>query len=598
MPRKKIFWRLVTPYFVVIIISLLVLSWFALGSLRDFYLNQTEDDLLSRAHLIENQVKRILTSNPDSPAAIDSLCKRQGELSSTRLTVMLPSGVVIGDTDEEPAVMESHGSRREMRRALEGQVGQSIRFSNTLQVSMMYVAIPVFSGSDIIAVIRTSVPIAAIEDALDGLQFRIIVGGFVIALMAMLANFYISRRIARPLEQLKRGADLFARGELGHKLPVADSEEIGRLAEAMNSMARELNDRINTVVRQRNEREAILSSMAEGVIAVDASENILSLNHAAEKMMNITEDEARGRSVQEVLRNTELQRLVVETLDSGLTVEGEIRVNGHGERLLHVSGDMLKDADGNSIGAVVVLNDLTKLKQLERVRKDFVANVSHELKTPITSIKGFVETLLDGAIDNRADAEKFMTIIGKHADRLSSIIDDLLSLSRIEEEAEEKQIELRSVSLRAVLSSAVQICQNKADAAQVKLELDCPESVQAELNPHLIEQAVVNLIDNGIKYSEGGDEVIVRAETVGQEILISVQDNGCGIKQEHIPRLFERFYRVDRARSRDLGGTGLGLAIVKHIVLAHKGVVEVKSTYGKGSTFTIEIPISGNRSAD
>ncbi|MEW6411686.1 MAG: two-component system histidine kinase PnpS [Candidatus Zixiibacteriota bacterium] len=592
MPRRKIFWRLMSPYLIVILLSVLVLSWFAFRSLRDFYLDQTEEGLLSRAHLIENQVRRLLISHSESSAVIDSLCKRQGELSSTRLTVMLPSGVVVGDTDEDPAAMENHGNRPEMKKALEGDVGRAIRYSNTLQVSMMYVAIPVENEGKLIGAIRTSVPISAIEGALDGLRYRVVLGGVVIALMAMLASLYISRRIARPLEQLKQGADMFARGELEHKLPVADSEEIGRLAEAMNSMARELDERLSTVVKQRNEREAILSSMSEGVIAVDASENILSLNEAAERLMDIKEIESVGRSVQEVLRNTDLQRLVRETLAAGHSVAGEIRVNGRGERFFHVNATLLKDADGNGLGAVVVLNDLTKIKQLERVRKDFVANVSHELKTPVTSIKGFVETLLDGALDSRGDAEKFMRIIGKHADRLSSIIDDLLALSRIEEEAEEKQIELRVVSLRAVLVSAVQICQGKADSAKVKIEVDCPETAQAELNPHLMEQAVVNLIDNAVKYSDEGGEVFVRGIAGENGVRISVQDNGCGIKQEHIPRLFERFYRVDRARSRDLGGTGLGLAIVKHIALTHKGAVRVESVYGRGSTFTIEIPQS------
>ncbi|MEX2561444.1 MAG: ATP-binding protein, partial [Pirellulales bacterium] len=253
-------------------------------------------------------------------------------------------------------------------------------------------------------------------------------------------------------------------------------------------------------------------------------------------------------------------------------------------------GTALRDAGGHSIGAVIVLNDVSRLRQLENMRRDFAANVSHELKTPVTSIKGFVETLLDGAMRDSQDSERFLRIIARQADRLDSIIEDLLSLSRIEKEGDAADLVLTLAELRGVLESALHDCDSKASERGIRIALSCDDGLQARINPPLLEQAVTNLLDNAIKYSEPAGEVQLSGQTAGGEVLIVVRDQGCGIAEEHLSRLFERFYRVDKARSRKLGGTGLGLAIVKHIVLAHRGQVTVESAPSAGSTFTIHLP--------
>jgi two-component system phosphate regulon sensor histidine kinase PhoR len=260
---------------------------------------------------------------------------------------------------------------------------------------------------------------------------------------------------------------------------------------------------------------------------------------------------------------------------------------------LQAHGTFIKDHDGKSFGALIVLNDITQMKRLENIRRDFVANVSHELKTPITSIIGFVETLSQGAIDDKENAGRFLEIIARHADRLNAIIEDLLLLSRIEGHEEDDSGVVKEASkIKSILSSALLICEPKASTKNIHLALQSPDEIKADVNAPLLEQAVINLVDNAIKYSEEGSHVRVEASAEGEEILIRVIDDGCGIPEEHIPRLFERFYRVDKARSRNLGGTGLGLAIVKHIVNAHGGIIEVESIPQKGSTFTIRIPIS------
>ncbi|MFO7983656.1 MAG: ATP-binding protein, partial [Desulfuromonadales bacterium] len=404
------------------------------------------------------------------------------------------------------------------------------------------------------------------------------------------------RRITRPLERMKRGAERFARGELGERLPVAASEEIGGLAEAMNHMAAHLDDRIQTVLRQRNEQEAVLSSMVEGVLAVDTEERIMRMNRAAAMLLAVQHMDVKDRPIQEVVRKADLQRFVTRTLQSRRQVEGDLSLNLNGEeRHLQAHGTVLRDAAGHEIGALVVLNDVTRLRRLESMRRDFVANVSHELKTPITAIRGSVETLQAGAVENPDDAQRFLGIVSRQSDRLNAIIDDLLALSRIEEGVEEGGLPVEMGAVRDVIHAAVQSCSTSAADKGIDINLFCDEDLRAPINAPLLEQAVVNLLTNAIKYSDPGSRIVVDASFFKANMMIKVQDFGCGIDPEHLPRLFERFYRADRARSRKLGGTGLGLAIVKHIAQAHGGQVNVASTPGEGSTFTLVLPRDDGR---
>ncbi|MBL8830052.1 MAG: GHKL domain-containing protein, partial [Planctomycetaceae bacterium] len=275
-------------------------------------------------------------------------------------------------------------------------------------------------------------------------------------------------------------------------------------------------------------------------------------------------------------------------------ISGDIKMLGDQERVWQAHGTALRDSQGETLGAVIVVNDVTDYRRLENVRRDFVANVSHELKTPIASIKGFAETLLDGALDNRDDAERFCRIIARQSERLHSIIDDLLSLSRIEQSEGADDIALESTLLQDVLRSAISDCQPRADERAITIAVECPDQQRIRCNAPLLIQAVLNLLDNAIKYSDEGGRIDVQVQTTPRSVVIAVRDQGCGIPPEHLPRVFERFYRVDRARSRKLGGTGLGLSIVKHIVNVHHGKVTVESTPGKGSTFSIQLPVEAS----
>jgi two-component system phosphate regulon sensor histidine kinase PhoR len=386
---------------------------------------------------------------------------------------------------------------------------------------------------------------------------------------------------------MKQIAQRFAKGELDLRVPEPSCVELSDLAKALNEMATQLHDRILTITQQRNELEAVLSSMIEGVIAVDGQGRIVSVNKTAATLLNIDAQQAQGRNVEEVVRNTELHEFINKTLAGRQPTEADLPLPTEGDRFFQLHGASLP----RSAGAVIVLNDMTRIRRLESLRRDFVANVSHELKTPVTSIQGFVEALLEGAMNDPKQAERFLKIIARHSDRLNSIIEDLLTLSRLEEDRERKETSFEVTELKPVLASAIELSSTKVEAKQMKIELICQDSTQAKINAALLEQAMINLIDNAIKYSSSGNTIRIIAEQKNNETTISVQDNGCGIAQEHIPRIFERFYVIDKGRSRKLGGTGLGLAIVKHIAQVHGGYVTVESSLGKGSAFTIHLSV-------
>jgi two-component system, OmpR family, phosphate regulon sensor histidine kinase PhoR len=572
----------------ITLVALLVAGWYFSRTMKDFYLAQLASDLTVQARLMEQLATPGLLAG--DTASLDALAIKIGRSTGLRVTLILPDGGVLGDTLDDPARMDNHAERPEIIAARQQGVGTAMRYSFTVSSDMMYAAVPVYRQGELAGFVRVAIPATAIDRELRALYGRILLTGLLVTVVAALVSLGVARRISRPLEEMKRGAQRFARGELDSPLSVDGSDEIGALAEALNEMALQLDDRIRTITRQHNEQEAVLASMVEGVLAVDLDERILRINQAAAQLLGVESTAVQGRRLQEVIRKADVQRFVAETLASQQSREGEIALRGTDERFLQAHGTMLHGAEGRQIGALVVLNDITRLRRLEGVRREFVANVSHELKTPITAIKGFIETLLDGALHDPEDARRFLDIIHRQAERLNAIIDDLLALSRIEQEEEKKSIPLHKGPVEEVLRAAVQSCTVQGSAKGIAIDLHCEPQLLARLNPPLLEQALVNLIDNAIKYSDSSGRVLVEARATVADVRIAVRDWGTGIPREHLNRIFERFYRVDKARSRKQGGTGLGLAIVKHIVQAHGGRVEVISAPRQGSTFTIYLP--------
>lgn len=412
----------------------------------------------------------------------------------------------------------------------------------------------------------------------------------VMATLIGVLNWRHFSRVQSALATMTRGLHAFAEGRLDQRLPSPDLPGWDPVFEAFNRAARQLNEQMHVIHQQTREHEAILASMVEGVIALNSDGMILQVNKAAGEVLGISPELITGRSMYEMIRNHELQKIVEKSLQDNLPVEGEVQLQGANERSLQVHSTALRNPSGESIGALVVLNDITRLRRLERMRRDFVANVSHELKTPLTSIRGFVETLLDGTLEEPEEARRFCKIIAKQVDRLQNIIEDLLSLSRIEQHVDHGHIPLKDGKLLDVIQTAIQSIAHAAIERKATVNVSCDPSWTARINAPLFEQVIVNLIDNALKYSETGKTIDVRVACGDACWEISVVDQGYGIEQVHLDRIFERFYRVDKARSRKEGGTGLGLAIVKHIVVAHGGHLKVQSKPGAGSTFTVFLP--------
>ncbi|MFZ5563350.1 MAG: ATP-binding protein [Thermodesulfobacteriota bacterium] len=585
--RKKILYQIYPTYLVITFGSLFAVIWFVFHALNGFLLDETRHNLTARAQLIKHHIEFTGIAG----AALDAWCKSAGTASGTRITVVLPSGRVIADSDENPAQMENHADRTEIINALRSGFGTSLRHSATLARQMMYVAVPLTAGNDIRMVIRTSLPVTSIYSALTGIKHHIFWAALVLALVVALVSLIISRNIVGPIRELEQGARRFAEGDLTGKLAAPASNELASLAEAMNDMAERLDERMKTVIRQKNELTAVFSSMTEAVIAIGNDEKILRVNHAAETFLKKSRQALAGKYLYEVIRNHDLKKFIeaavkTDRLETDLLLEIDEKPH-----VINIHAGALVDETGRRMGALLVLNDVTRLRQLETMRKDFAANVSHELKTPLTSIQGFTETLLaDPLAAGNAQMTRCLEIIANNTRRLATIIDDLLKLSEIEHADRQKDLVFEKTAVAPVIASAMAVCGAEADQKEITVPVECPADLTVAADPFLLELALVNLLENAVKYSPSGSSVRITARQENSEVSIAFADQGPGIAEEHLPRIFERFYRVDKARSRELGGTGLGLAIVKHVVQLHRGRIDVQSSPGRGSVFTIVLP--------
>ncbi len=587
MPKRRLFWHLLPSYVLLAAGALLAVGWMAVARFEQALVDATRADLQARADFLDAQLG---ADAPGDRQDFAKLSRRFRQTSAVRIWLLLPSGQATADALDAPEELENPLDRKEVRQALSGTASTEVRYNAALDQRVLYLAVPVFRNDRLFRILYLSTPLAFSDQTLWQMRADLLPVGLVIAAGAVLVARWVAGTLARPLEEMRRAADRLADGRWNARAPVADARELAELAERFNAMADRLQQRIGVLIQNTNEQKAVLASMAEGVLAVDNQERVISLNTASSQLLGIDPSQVQGRRLQEVMRNADLSRFISRALAVREPTEADVLLHGDRERTMQARGSSLHDLEGRPIGVVVVLNDVTDFRRLEHIRRDFVANVSHELKTPVTSIKGFVETLLDGAMKDPDAAERFLRIVAKQADRsLHAIIEDLLALSKIEQ-SEEGDIVLEPKPIRPVIESALHTCQTGAKEREIEVIVDCQDGLQARINSVLLEQAVVNLLDNAIKYSEPGRQVrIVAAENNG-EVMIRVTDRGAGIANQYLARIFERFYRVDPARSRKLGGTGLGLAIVKHIVQAHHGRVAVESTLGAGSTFTIALP--------
>lgn len=589
MHKQRLFLKIFPSFLVVSLIVLVGVTWYCAFTMKNFHLEKLENDLIRQGQVTEDLIRvSLIEKNYD---AVRTQVMKYAKRAKCRVTIILPGGKVVADSEHDITKMENHANRKEIRNAEQTGYGIETRFSDTLKQNMMYVAQAVKKDSgQLLAVVRTALSARSIDEALAMLYSNVLIAGTILAIISIILGVIISKRISAPMEQLKKGADLYAKGDFSQKLLVPDTTEIGGVADTMNKMGEQLNKRVAQLAHANRESEAVFTSMSEGLIAVDHKNRIIRINRAARKLLGLSpKEEFRKRNLPEVIRTPNILHFFNKVSQAEEQLEEDFLLYGDKERFLSMRGTALHSDENPVAGIVVVINDVTRLRQLENMRRDFVANVSHEIRTPLTAIRGAVETLQDGAMNEPDDATHFMNMIDKHANRLQQLVDDILALSRLEQQDQNLPF-LPETSVKSVLTDAVALCREKAGQRGMKIDLACEDHVAGTLNTSLLEQAVVNLIENAIKYCLEDTTIHVSAEVAEHQVLIKVRDEGPGIPPEHLARIFERFYRIDKSRSRTIGGTGLGLSIVKHIATAHQGDVKVESSVGEGTTFTIIIP--------
>jgi len=593
MKRKTLFWKLYPSFLVISFIALLAIVMIALWSFKSFYYQERADDLEIRAKILMPEFSRLIQSK--NYHDVQRKAQKLGDDSSTRITIILPSGKIIGDNKKDPSIMDNHKTRPEIEQATLYGKGLSIRYGETLAIDSMYFALPIIVHNKMIGIIRTSTPLNTLQNALWGIYYKVSLGFFILIIITAFASWWISKALVRPLEVMKVQAQRLAKGDFSSRVQLSsnDSIESEQLGQAFNEIAIQLNQRIEIILNQRNEQEAVFSSMVEGVVAIDSNEKILRINQAAYNILKISERNIEGEKLKNVIDNAELHNLILFAMQQNTPVGQEVIIHNdvEYEQVLFAQSAPLLDIHKKKCGTLVVFNDITKLKEFELQRKEFVANVSHELRTPLTAIQGLSETLIEFPDLDQEKRAYFIGVIHTHSIRLEGIIENLLTLSKIEKETEIDEIDFLDESITVALSNAIFLCKNKALERNINIILNNTEEISFKHNSSLIEQAIINLLNNAIKYSNGNSEIKITVTKQNQEIKISIEDRGSGIPEEHLSRLFERFYRVDKARSRELGGTGLGLSIVKHIALAHKGRVTVTSEINVGSIFSLILPL-------
>lgn len=618
--KRKLIWQIFPSFLVIILLSLTAVTWYSTRYFKAFFLENSEKELTIQAKLLQNKFAHLLKEDRQEISQIDSQCKKVGEIIQTRVTIVLPSGVVVGDSFGRIETMENHLIRPEIQAALKGRKGISIRYSATLDQNMMYIAFPVTRedqrtvgvpkesvesvepiesdpiesagpANQVIAVVRTAVSVSDIDKKITAVGNNILAALVLTLIAAAIASLYVARRITKPLEQMTRGAIEFAKGNLDNRLTVPATQELSQLARAMNKMAANLSEKILDFKNRSHELEAVHTSMQEGVIAIDKNEQIITINTAAAKIFDFPAPTLKKKNILEVARNYELQTFIQRALSTHEPVEEDILIERDETIILNIHSTALYDTRKKRMGTLIIFHDITRIRRLEMMHKAFAANVSHELKTPLTTIKGFIETLQQMLADKESqNSETFLKIIEKNVNRMVELIDDLLALSRLER-LEGTDIEFDAHPLSTLLEGALHICSPLAMDKNIQIALDCSETITAMIDPILMEQAIINLVDNAVKYNPENTRVTIGAMCQKGMVVIRVQDFGTGIDKEHLPKIFNRFYRVDKGRSRNEGGTGLGLAIVKHIVQYHNGKIEVESQKGRGTTFKISIPV-------
>ncbi len=576
------FWRLFGAFSLLLLSAIVLLGVVIVGRVERHQLEQIEDSLRGKAVLVREAVRN--RPADQVPLLQQRMTALRDEIAM-RITLLAEDGRVLADSEEDPAEMENHADRPEVRAARRGAFGVATRFSHTLNQPMMYVALRADDDCRPVACVRVALPLDRVENELAWLRGVVGSAAAVTGVAALLLALWLARRVTRPLNELTTGAERIGAGDYGHMVYATGRDEVATLARTFNQMSGCLASQFAQLAEDREQLRMILSGMVEGVVALDAEQRVLFANERAAYLLGF-QPQATGRKLWEVVRRRGLQDVVRRALSGPEPCQEELTWDGPTVRSLTVHAARL--AGSPPRGAVLVLHDTSDLRRLERLRQEFVANVSHELKTPLSVIRACVETLLEGAADDPEHRGPFLQRIAEQSERLLALILDLLSLARIESGTE--AFSFQAVPLAPLAAACLVRHRARAESKNLSLDAAGPDGLAAWADEEAVTQILDNLVDNALKYTPAGGHIQVRWREVDGDVCLEVEDTGIGIPEQDLPRIFERFYRVDRARSRELGGTGLGLSIVKHLAQAMHGSVRASSRPGQGSTFRVDLP--------
>ncbi|PIP67769.1 MAG: hypothetical protein COW92_04765, partial [Candidatus Omnitrophica bacterium CG22_combo_CG10-13_8_21_14_all_43_16] len=575
-------YRLAFSYVFIILISFGFIAFFLDRSLEENSLQDIKASLINQAYLIEVQIPKEAILQENTPL-LDSLVKSLSPKIKCRSTVINKSGMVLADSEktiDEALKMENHADRPEIKKALSDSIGEEIRYSRTLGIDMLYIALPIKDGREIIGTLRLALPLSDLREMLFVIRKAILFSLFFALVLAFVLGAILTGEIVKPVNKMIYVSNKFSLGDFSHKIHITSKDELGELASVLNKMAGNLEDKIGEIEVKNQHLVAILESMVEGIIVIDKTSRIISVNPTVEKIFNTSKNNLEGRIFLEAIRNNDLSDIISKVLKTGKLTSCELNLVLPVQKIFQINASPVFEKNMVS-GCLLVIHDITGIRRLETMRRDFVANVSHELKTPLTSIKGFIETLIEGAIDDKENNRHFLIIMQNHAERLNKLVDDLLSLSRLES----KEISLKKdfFNLYQQVAKIITNCGAQLKKKNIEIKNELPVNLSVNADKDKIEGVVTNLIDNAIKFNKEKGAIRIYSRDQNDAIKIIIEDSGIGIPAKAISRIFERFYRVDKARSTELGGTGLGLSIVKHIVELHGGNVGVESVEDLGS---------------
>ena len=572
--KRSFFSKIFIGYLLIILALSSLILVLSLKTIREFYRDTLTDHLKALGYTLNPEVADLLDTGRTNQ--LDGFIKNLGTKIHTRVTIIDKDGTILADSDENPKSMENHSHRPEVVEALQGKTGKSIRFSSTANRDMLFVAVPIEKDGKTTGVIRTSLFLKDIDNLLTKLNYHVAWVSLVIVLIALLGAFLISNSVVRPIRHLTLAAKKVASGDFSVRVFLKTKNELRVLADSFNRMNEEMEKMFLELGQQKEDLKSIIDSLQEGLLVLDKQGKVIRSNESFRKI--IGNQAVEGKFYWEIMRNPRLSELLKKAGTEKTNFVEELKL---GDRIFMCSVTLLKG--GEEI--VSIFHDITEIKDIEKIKKDFVINVSHELRTPLTAIKGYAETLRKEV--DTAPGKKYLETVERNTDRLINIVNDLLQLSNLEEKA---VLELENIDLGGFLENTIRIFDQRLKDKQLSLVIDVKENLPTiKADRFKLEQMLLNLLDNAVKYTDRG-EITVSMDVHGKRMHIQVRDTGIGIPKDDIPRIFERFYVVDKSRSRKSGGTGLGLSIVKHIVLLHHGTIDIESALSKGTTVTVTLP--------